>query len=379
MELAASPTQTTGDDDAISVNEMMLTYREYARRYYVDPDGKPTKEFTVLHYAMRPVRELYGVTLASEFGPLKLKAVRQAMIAADLSRGLINRRIGAIKRIFRWAVSEELIPPSVYEALRTVAGLERGRTAAREAKPVGPVDDATVDATLPYLPHHVRVMVELMRHTGMRPAEVCRMTLNQIERGRVWTYRPTRHKTAHHGKGRSIPLGPNARTILSAFLASRALEPDEPLFSPRRAREERFAEMRANRKSKVQPSQESRKKSKPELMPTDSYVPTAVSHAVAVACDRAFPPLAPLAKKKGEAAKQWKERLTPDQKEELRQWRAAHRWTPYQLRHAFATRVRKDHGLEAAQVLLGHSRADITEIYAERNEELAATVAAKIG
>jgi hypothetical protein len=30
-------------------------------------------------------------------------------------------------------------------------------------------------------------------------------------------------------------------------------------------------------------------------------------------------------------------------------------------------------------VLLGHSRADVTQVYAERNEALAATVAAKIG
>jgi site-specific recombinase XerD len=36
------------------------------------------------------------------------------------------------------------------------------------------------------------------------------------------------------------------------------------------------------------------------------------------------------------------------------------------LRHTFATRVRKEHGLEAAQVLLGHSKADTTQIYAER-------------
>jgi site-specific recombinase XerC len=54
-------------------------------------------------------------------------------------------------------------------------------------------------------------------------------------------------------------------------------------------------------------------------------------------------------------------------------------WHPNQLRHNFATAVRKSHGLEAAQVLLGHSRADVTQVYAERNQELAATVVAKIG
>lgn len=60
-------------------------------------------------------------------------------------------------------------------------------------------------------------------------------------------------------------------------------------------------------------------------------------------------------------------------------WQKEHRRHPNQLRHTFATRVRKQDGLEAARVLLGHSRADVTQIYAERNEELAVAVASKIG
>jgi site-specific recombinase XerD len=54
-------------------------------------------------------------------------------------------------------------------------------------------------------------------------------------------------------------------------------------------------------------------------------------------------------------------------------------WHPNQLRHTFATKVRKSFGLEGAQVLLGHNRADTTQIYAEKNTELAAAIAAKIG
>jgi hypothetical protein len=36
-------------------------------------------------------------------------------------------------------------------------------------------------------------------------------------------------------------------------------------------------------------------------------------------------------------------------------------------------------GLEADQVMLGHANADVTQIDAERNIDLAARVAAKIG
>jgi integrase len=54
-------------------------------------------------------------------------------------------------------------------------------------------------------------------------------------------------------------------------------------------------------------------------------------------------------------------------------------WHPNQLRHSFATRVRQEHGLEAAQVALGHARADVTQIYALKNAALAADIAAKVG
>jgi site-specific recombinase XerC len=75
----------------------------------------------------------------------------------------------------------------------------------------------------------------------------------------------------------------------------------------------------------------------------------------------------------------WWARLTAEQRDEVKAWQKAHRWAPNRLRHTFGTRVRKEHGLEAAQVSLGHSKADVTQIYAERNEALAASVAAKIG
>ena len=55
------------------------------------------------------------------------------------------------------------------------------------------------------------------------------------------------------------------------------------------------------------------------------------------------------------------------------------RWSPNRLRHTAATEIRKRFGLEAAQVTLGHSQADVTQIYAEKNLTLAVEVARKIG
>ena len=54
-------------------------------------------------------------------------------------------------------------------------------------------------------------------------------------------------------------------------------------------------------------------------------------------------------------------------------------WHPNQLRHSHGTEVRRRFGLEAAQVARGHERADTTQIYAERNFELAVKVAETLG
>ncbi len=54
-------------------------------------------------------------------------------------------------------------------------------------------------------------------------------------------------------------------------------------------------------------------------------------------------------------------------------------WTPLQLRHTAATSIRARFGLEAAQVVLGHAKADVTEVYAEKDASLARKVASEVG
>ena len=54
-------------------------------------------------------------------------------------------------------------------------------------------------------------------------------------------------------------------------------------------------------------------------------------------------------------------------------------WSPHWLRHTAASRYREEFGLESAQVLLGHSKADMTQLYAQRNHKAAIAVVAKVG
>ena len=55
------------------------------------------------------------------------------------------------------------------------------------------------------------------------------------------------------------------------------------------------------------------------------------------------------------------------------------RWHPHQLRHNYATMIRKRFGIEEASNMLDHSSVSMTEVYAERNREQAMDIANKVG
>ncbi|MBY0514014.1 MAG: hypothetical protein K2P78_08910 [Gemmataceae bacterium] len=199
--------------------------------------------------------------------------------------------------------------------------------------------------------------------------------------GPVWLYRPVLHKNSHRGKSRTSAIGPKAQELLRGFFT-----PDlgAYLFSPARAVEEIAAGRAAARKTPRYRSHMARNAAKRIgarriRPPTDRYTRGSYETAVDRACDRAFPPPAELAPRKGESRAKWWARLAADERAAVKRWWKAHRRSPNQLRHAHATAVRKRFGLEAAQVVLGHERADVTQVYAEKNLALAVEVAAAVG
>jgi len=325
---------------ALTVNELLLAYLRFASGYYVK-NGKPTSEYTCVKVAIKPLQDLYGTTPVDEFGPLSFKAVRQKMIYAGLSRKVINKHMGRIKRLFKWGVANELAPGNVSHALEAVSGLRKGRSQARETEPVKPVPDAYVDAVKPFVAEQVWAMIQLQRLTGMRPGEARMMRGCDLDMSRqLWEYRPTGHKTEHHDHERVIPIGPRAQAVIRPFLKA---DLTAFLFSPRDAEIARNAERCRNRKTPMTPSQRKRKPEGRRF--NEFYTKDAYITAIRRACKRAnVPP-----------------------------------WHPNQLRHTSGTWVRKELGLEAAQVWLGHSKADVTQVYAERNLELARKIAAKFG
>lgn len=329
------------DDRPLQVCELMASYLQFAVTYYVK-DGRITSEFGCITVAMRTLRRMYASLPVTEFGPKALKVVRQQMIDAGSSRKYINAQVRRIRRMFRWGVSEELVPAEVYQALAAVAGLRRGRTAAVERPPVEPVSDVVIERTLPHLPPVVADMVRLQRLCGARPGEIVKVRPCDIDRcGDIWTYRPGSHKTEHHEKQRVIFFGPQASEILAPYL-------DRPAsafcFSPIESEERRAAERRDQRKTPLYGRQ---KEAKPRrrLQLKDHYSSASYRRAIHRACDSI----------------------------------GIDRWSPNRIRHTIATEIRRRFGLEAAQTVLGHSNAVVTEVYAERDMALAASVVKEVG
>jgi integrase len=197
---------------SLTVVEVAAEYLRHAKGYY---GTAKTSEYHRLLPILRQLRELYGFTPAAEFGPVQFKAIRQRCIELDWSRTYVNANMRRLVRMFRWAAADGKLPADVPQTLGLIPGLRMGRSEARETEPIGPVADTVVDATLPYLPPVVADMVQLQRLTGARPAEICILRPCDLDRSSdVWLYRPSSHKTKHHGRDRVILIGPKGQAVL---------------------------------------------------------------------------------------------------------------------------------------------------------------------
>jgi integrase len=168
---------------------------------------------------IKDLRDLCGAAPACEFRPSGLKALRERWVADRMTRGGVNRLAGIVRRVFRWAVAEEVVPPDVSARLGAVTDLRRGRTTAPDRPPVQPIDETsylrTRQAALPM----IAALMTVQRLTGMRPGEVCRLRPCDLDTsGPVWRYVPSSHKTEHHGRARVVYLGPKAQMVLRPWL-----------------------------------------------------------------------------------------------------------------------------------------------------------------
>lgn len=391
-----------------AVWELVEVHQLHARQYYRRPDGTPTGEAGEFRRACDPLLADFADLAVDEFRPRDLKAVRVKMVEAGLSLGVINQRVGRIRRVFRWGVSEDIVQASTVLALESVPDLSPGRGQARETEDVPPVPWWVVDATLPFLASdQLRCLVAVQRHTGCRPGEACLIRAADIHKtgtfrvGRsvycvpegcwVWVVRA---KMAHSRESvhQFYVVPPKLQAVLSPWMEGR--DPEAYLFSPAEARAALYAERRKNRKTKVQPSQESRASAAPKRQPGQRYTASSYAHAVEDAVLFANVARACQAcrarTKEGRCAKcgrvgergmkslvnscascrrRWLESRCDDCKSA-----SVPHWHPHQLRHSVEVEAEKLGGADAGRAVLGHTDLKTAARYGQRDIDLAADV-----
>lgn len=297
VEIAEKPLAT------LSVGQLVLAYMRFAAEYY-KKDGQVTDEYDCLKSAACPLVQLYGETEAEEFTALGLKAVRQKMIDNGWCRVYINKSVGRIRRMFRHAVSNDMIGPAVLQKLESVPPLLEGRTTAKEKPRRSAVPQDNIEAVRQAVNELTRDMIDLALLTGARPGELVSLTGEMLDRSEeIWTAQLTTHKMQHRDRRRVIAFGPRSQLILRKYLKA---DPALRLFP---------------------------------------IVRSTFSNRIKAACEALGLP----------------------------------RFTAHWLRHNAATELRREAGLDGAQIVLGHSKADTTELYAHLDDSRLKSIALQRG
>ena len=338
--------RSTDDGPGLTIEDLCLQYWMGVK------SEKSQPEMHKIRSMIRLICQYHGSTQIENFGPRALSDLIHPMSMGDLSatparrpwtRTHLNQQTGRLKRMFRWGVAREIVPANVYHALTAVENVRTGTQGIKEGRKITTVDLDRVERTKPFLNRQIQALIELQIHTGARAGELLAMRPCDLDRsGDVWIYSLATHKMARFGKSKTIHLGPKSQRVIIPFLKRKS---DACIFSPAEAEVERRG-----------------KRSTRSNAPGDRYIIQSYGKAIVRACARAFPfPLCMDLKHRQD-------------------WERANRWTPHQLRHTAATRIRAQYGLEAAQLMLGHSSAMITDaVYAERDQSKILAIAREVG
>jgi integrase len=324
----------------ITIAELVERFmREHVELHYRRPDGTSTGEKHNFVMTFRPLVRLFGSKPATEFSPLDLRTVRDAMLSGSwmtdderekrqktrgrdgtTCRKETNKRIGRVKQLYKWGVEMMLVPASVWHGLQAVRGLQAGRGLGRESREIEPVPLECVELTLEKLPEVFADIARVQLYSGARAGEVLLMRSCDIDQsGEVWVFTPTTHKNAWRGYKRRIVLGPRAQLVLRRYLCPNS--PADYLFKPGMGRMRKQANLR------------------------ECYRVCDYDKGIARACVKA----------------------------------GVLHWSSHQLRHLAAQIAEREVSIEAARAYMGQKSINMTTHYAGIDLKVASEVARRIG
>ena len=362
-------TAVTGFDVAAGLSPDItdeLTLGELGRRYLEEMQREHTKNEAknkrlVVDHVLKHVGEIYW----SEFGTAAYKRLQKGLVVEGRTRKRINKICGEVRAWMKWCYHEELISRKLHQDFLEIGPVRKEKRGSKKKYGVRVVEAAKIRAVLwpevvpilPYLSPVVAAMVTVQYWGGMRPGEVCKITLGELDMtdDECWFYEPFENKMDRFiddddeqseydlFKG----FGKTAQDALRPFV-DLCKDPSDYVFRPIHAMQWRgyLREktcLKENRKTPQFPSEvkqrEKRKRERRlawEKNVNPCYETRSYGSCVAAAFRKA--------KREGETFKSW---------------------SPGQLRHGIATQLRAEGRLQDATALLGHKSISMTTNYAE--------------
>ena len=304
--------------------------------------------------AIEVLLSVYSSEPVESFDFSYLEVVRAQFLQLGYCRSQINKLTSLVRSIFYWGVPRKLVPPSVAESLRYLKPLMEGQTTAPEQPPREAVPDDVVKRSLSHLLPTVADMVQVQRAACMRPSEVCRMKVGEINpSGEIWKYTPRKHKNSWRKHKKTVALGQMEQEIIAPRLVGK--QPEDPVFSPKDAVKELSARKAAKRKTRVQPSQVKRKEraaKNPKRKVNDFFTTGTYGRSIKNSVQTA------------------NKHLSDNEK--------IPHWTPYQLRHAAITEIVRTTGsVDIARAVAGQKSLMVTMGYNHADDLIAEEQAKK--
>jgi integrase len=302
-----------------TLSAVIAQYSAHCQSYYVLPGGRVSSEPRNIALALSYLQRAAGDLPIAQLSKEHLKQARELMVES-CSRKTANQHVGRIKRFARWAADRGLLVDSAAASLQSLANLPAFRSGAKEYDPVTAVPMESVAMVAAAIAEPWRSLIRLQWFSGLRPGEACGVTVDQLtpDGDGFRLDLGLEHKGGWRGRRKVVLLGSQAGFVLRPWLYAAAV----------------------NRRPEVFVTTWTAGGGVPRPATASSY-----AHAVLRCCRKVGVP----------------------------------EWHPNQLRHSYATRARAAFGLEAAQHALGHTRADVTQIYSERDMKLAEKVARRLG
>jgi integrase len=312
--------------------------------------GKPTSSRIFFESIMRSFEDFAGRVRVDRLGEALLVQWRDRLEQEPrLTRKGINRKVAALLAVLRWGRARGHVGRETWADCSAIVALQRGQCGSRPEH--GRLRRAPTFAKIERVAaacssRHVAAMLRLQALPGCRPGEAVAMKWGRIDRNGpvidgtpTWVYTVEESKVAHHGLSVRYALPPAAQAILVDFPAL----PTAYIFSPGDSMTERRQRLRSARATPATRQMHERdRKARHDY--AERWDVSAYRNAVEAACERA----------------------------------GVERFTPHEVRHAFATWAANVLGVMAASVALNHRNLSTTQRYLHADPAAAFVAAAAV-